>query len=209
MADHSTESPTLLTGRLASETAFKRQAPGHRVIHVATHGFFMTGRCASSGAAAADRSMGGSAPAPGESPLLLCGLALAGANRRAQATSGDDGVLTAEEASAMDLSGVDWAVLSACETGVGEVRAGEGVFGLRRAFQIAGARTVIMSLWAVDDAATVRWMNALYDARFRQGHATAESVREASLAAIRDRRAHGLSTHPFTWGAFVAAGDWR
>ena len=74
----------------------------------------------------------------------------------------EDGILTAEEVAALDLGGVEWAVLSACDTGVGEIKAGEGVFGLRRAFQIAGVRTVIMSLWAVDDQAARRWMRALY-----------------------------------------------
>ena len=79
-----------------------------------------------------------------ENPLLLAGFALAGANRRqAAGVEDEDGILTAEEIASLDLSGVEWAVLSACDTGVGEVRAGEGVFGLRRAFQVAGAQTVI------------------------------------------------------------------
>ena len=73
----------------------------------------------------------------------------------------DDGVLTAEEVASLDLSGVEWAVLSACDTGLGEIKAGEGVFGPRRAFQIAGARTVIMSLWSVEDRAAMTWMRAL------------------------------------------------
>ena len=75
-------------------------------------------------------------------------------------------MLTAEEVAALDLSGVEWAVLSGCDTGVGEVRAGEGVFGLRRAFQVAGVQTVIMSLWPVEDQATRQWMTTLYDSRF-------------------------------------------
>ena len=80
-------------------------------------------------------------------------------------------MLTAEEVAALNLNGVEWAVLSGCDTGVGEVRAGEGVFGLRRAFQVAGARTVIMSLWPVEDQATVRWMT---DALRRTVHEEAE-----------------------------------
>src|SRR5262249_30179408 len=133
-----------------------------------------------------------------ENPLLLSGFALAGANLRARAPAGgDDGVLTAEEVSALDLSGVEWAVLSACATGVGGVRAGEGVFGLRRAFEIAGARTLVMSLWSVDDESARRWMEALYRARFGSGMGTAEAVREASLTALRERRARGENTHPF------------
>ena len=118
-------------------------------------------------------------------------------------------MLTAEEVAALNLNGVEWAVLSGCDTGVGEVRAGEGVFGLRRAFQVAGARTVIMSLWPVEDQATVRWMTALYEGRFMKKLSTVDAVREAGLAVLRERRATGLSAHPFYWAAFVGAGDWR
>jgi len=135
---------------------------------------------------------------------------LAGANRRSTARAeDDDGILTAEEVAALDLSGVEWAVLSACDTGLGEIRAGEGVFGLRRSFQVAGVRTVVMSLWGVEDQATRIWMEGLYRARLVDGLGTAESVREASMSFIRERRAKGQSTHPFYWAGFVAAGDWR
>ncbi len=120
-----------------------------------------------------------------------------------------DGILTAEEVVGLNLQGTEWAVLSACDTGLGEIRAGEGVFGLRRAFQIAGVRTVIMSLWSVDDQATRQWMHALYKGRLEDKRSTADAIRNASLTVLRDRRARGLSTHPFYWGAFVAAGDWR
>jgi CHAT domain-containing protein len=77
----------------------------------------------------------------------------------------DDRTLTAEEIAALDLRGVEWAVLSACDTGLGEIGAGEGVFGLRRALQLAGARTVILSLWGLEDGAAQRWMQQLYRAR--------------------------------------------
>ena len=100
-------------------------------------------------------------------------------------------------------------MLSACDTGVGELRAGEGLFGLRRAFQVAGARTVITSLWPVEDKATRQWMTALYRGRFLKGLGTAESIREASLEVLRQRRVKRQSTHPFYWAGFVAAGDWR
>jgi CHAT domain-containing protein len=208
----SAEPARLLLGREASETAFKQSAPEYRVLHVATHGFFLSDTCSAS-AAAGTRGVGGLAgtrPQSAENPLLLSGLALSGANRRASATpDGDDGVLTAEEVAGLDLSGVEWAVLSACDTGVGEVKAGEGVLGLRRAFQIAGARSVIMSLWSVDDQSTRAWMRALYEGRFERNRATADAVHEASLALLRERRSKGLSAHPFYWAAFVAAGDWR
>jgi len=204
----------------ASETALKRSAPGRRVLHLATHGFFLGGACESAlgssrgigGLAARPTTTSSQAPPPvgGENPLLLSGLVLAGANHRSAAREGeDDGILTAEEIASLDLSGVEWAVLSACETGVGDVRAGEGVFGLRRAFQVAGAGTLIMSLWSVEDESTRAWMKALYDGRLVRKLDTAEAVREASLAVMKQRREAGESTHPFYWAAFVAAGDWR
>lgn len=118
-------------------------------------------------------------------------------------------MLTAEEIASLDLSAVEWAVLSACDTGVGEIRAGEGVFGLRRAFHIAGARTVIMSLWPVDDEDALRWMTSVYERRFKRGAETLEAVRASSLEQLRGRRRAGLGTHPFHWAAFIAAGDWR
>ena len=209
-------SAQLLTGRAADEPAFKRLGPGRRVLHLATHGFFLGGECAS--ALDGSRGVGGlstrkrpmASHASPENPLLLSGLVLAGANRRAAAgPDEDDGILTSEEVAAMDLEGVEWAVLSACDTGLGELRAGEGVFGLRRAFQGAGVRTVIMSLWSVEDQATRVWMRALYEARLKQKLDTADAVRHASLTMLRDRRARGQSTHPFYWASFVAAGDWR
>jgi CHAT domain-containing protein len=118
-------------------------------------------------------------------------------------------VLTAEEIAALDLSGLDWAVLSACETGVGDVLAGDGVFGLQRAFQVAGARTVVTSLWAVDDAATRAWMDQFCRARLVLGRPTADAVRDASLALLRERRRTGQGSHPFYRAGFVATGDWR
>jgi CHAT domain-containing protein len=143
-----------------------------------------------------------------DSPLLLAGLAFAGANTRA-ATGQHDGILTGEEVAALNLQGTEWAVLSACDTGLGEIRTSEGVFGLRRAFQIAGARTVIMSLWSVDDDATRLWMRALYEGRLQKHLSTADAIHQANLSVLRARRARGEGTHPFYWAGFVAAGDWR
>jgi CHAT domain-containing protein/tetratricopeptide (TPR) repeat protein len=192
------DSTTTLTASSASEEAFKRLAPRSTVLHLATHGFFLETACRSASELAA-----------GENPLLVSGLVLAGANRRAEIGPGEeDGILTAEEIASLDLSGVDWAVLSACETGVGEVVPGEGVLGLRRAFEIAGAGSLIMSLWAVDDQATRSWMRALYESRLR-GAPTPQAVREAARSVLAARRNAGLSAHPFYWGAFVSAGDWR
>jgi CHAT domain-containing protein len=202
-----------LAGSAASEAAFKKGAPRKQVLHLATHGFFLGGDCGS--ARDRTRSRGfkvtqEESVVTGLSPLLLSGLALAGANQRAAAAAGEeDGVITAEEIASLDLSGVDWAVLSACDTGVGEIQAGEGVFGLRRAMQIAGVRTLIMSLWPVDDEATRAWMKTLYGARLSGGLDTPRAVREAGRAVMLQRREAGESTHPFFWAAFVAAGEWR
>ena len=99
-------------------------------------------------------------------------------------------------------------MLSGCETGLGKLQAGEGVLGMRRAFQIAGVRTLIMSLWRVEDEAAREWMRELYGGRL-SGLSTAESVRQASLRILDARRKAGDSTHPFSWGAFVTTGDWR
>jgi CHAT domain-containing protein len=197
---------------------FKSVAPHHAVLHLATHGFFVEGDCEAAFATAEAVDVAKAIGAPGpdrhravmiENPLLRAGLALAGANNRASAgTVVDDGILTAEEVASLDLSGVDWAVLSACRTGVGEIVTGEGVLGLRRAFEIAGANTLIMTLWAVDDESTRAWMRRLYSARL-SGSSSAESVAQASRTIIEERRESGLSVHPFYWGAFVAAGDWR
>jgi CHAT domain-containing protein/tetratricopeptide (TPR) repeat protein len=198
-----------VTGTDASREAFARYAPGKRVLHVATHGFFLEGSCQSAGWDVDKRDQS-SPPATTENPLLLSGLAFAGANRRRSAkTDETDGILTAEEIAGINLDGVDWAVLSACDTGVGEIKVGEGVFGLRRAFQVAGAKTVIMSLWPVEDETTRQWMGTLYREHFLNGKDTGESVRAASLQILRERRAKHQSTHPFYWGAFIAAGDWH
>lgn len=216
----------VLTRARASEPAFKAFAPGRRVLHLATHAFFL-GEGGTSGAAgergigglAAERKPGPAAYSAGDSsqhaldenPLLLSGLVMAGANRRhvpKPPSEADDGILTADEVAALDLRGVEWAVVSACGTGLGEIRAGEGVFGLRRAFQIAGARTLVMSLWAVRDDAAREWMRALYEARLERGLDTDVAVREASLAMLAKGRRAGKA-HPSLWACFVAAGDWR
>jgi CHAT domain-containing protein len=205
-----------LTGARASEAAFKEKAAGRRVLHLATHGFFLGSRCFVT--QGAERGVGGLAlaaerrppSASAESPLLLTGLALAGANHRDEAgPDQEDGILTAEEIAAMDLSGVEWAVLSACDTGVGPLAAGEGVLGLRRALEVAGVATVIMSLWPVDDEAALDWMRALYEKRLVEGLATAEAVRAAGLGLLKQRRETTGTAHPFYWAGFVAAGDWR
>lgn len=183
-----------LVGVAASESAFKTWAPGSHNLHLATHGFYLASDC---------RSTTDEAP----SPLLSSGLALAGANRRDQAGAGDeDGILTAEEIASLDLSSVNWAVLSACDTGLGAVVPGEGVIGLRRAFRIAGVHTLILSLWPVDDAVTRELMDALYRGRWQRGLDAASAVRDASLEILKQRRQRGESAHPYYWAPFIAEG---
>ena len=191
---------TVLTGRDAGEAIFKRLAPRHRNLHLATHAVWLGDSCDRGAGAAALRRR-----------LQLSGLALAGANLRPRPTEpsdGEDGILTSEEIASLDLREVDWVVLSGCQTGVGPVLRGEGIFGLRRTFAIAGARTLVLSLWPVADHEARLWMGALYRARLA-GRPAAEAVRRASLLILQTHRDAGVTTHPFFWAGFVGAGDWR
>lgn len=189
-----------LTGAAAGEASFKREAPRSALVHVASHGFFLDLGCVEDAGLPAGFS---------SNPLLRSGVALAGANRRGQAPGGEDGILTAEEIASLDLTGTSWVVLSACHSGVGEPVAGEGVLGLRRAVQVAGARTLVLGLWRVDDAASRRWMRALYTSRIRGRRDTARAVMEASLETLAECRRRGQRPSPAAWAPFIAAGDWR
>jgi CHAT domain-containing protein len=176
------------------------------VIHLATHGYFLQDAYSESlpqPGSVADREFFG------ENPLLLSGLFLAGANlhgQGAERTGAEDGILTAEEVTAMNLEGTALVVLSACETGLGKVTEGEGVYGLRRAFQMAGARTVVSALWSISDEATAEMMSHLYEKR---DESFPETIRRIQLKTINKLRAQGYVDHPFSWGAFIAVGDWR
>ncbi len=176
---------TALTGNDATEAALKA-LHGPRVLHIATHGFFLPDP-----KNAAQRE---------ENPLLRSGLCLSGAN--ALRGGGDeDGVLTALEAAGLDLQGTALVVLSACESGLGDVRAGDGVYGLSRALVIAGAEGLVLSLWQVDDTATRDLMIRFYR-RLAANVDRADALREAqiSLLASEDR------SHPYYWAAFVPSG---
>jgi len=202
----SDESAAFYYGADASEENFKAEAPGHRVIHLATHGYYLEGACRKQlGQRQQEESFG----YIGENPLLFSGLLFAGANLHGQdadSLGAEDGILTAYEVSSMDLSGTELAVLSACETGLGEVEEGEGVYGLRRAFQMAGVRTIISALWSVSDEATAAMMSQLYT---RQKAGLPEVLRRIQLEKIKRLREQGDVDHPFTWGAFIVLGDWR
>jgi CHAT domain-containing protein len=135
-----------------------------------------------------------------ENPLVRSGLALAGAN---QPGGEEDGILTALEAAGLDLWGTRLVVLSACETGVGDVQNGEGVYGLRRAMTIAGAESQVMSLWKVGDRAT-RDLMAAYYARLILGQGRAEGLRKVQLQLLDSPR----WGHPFYWASFIHSGEW-
>jgi CHAT domain-containing protein len=134
-------------------------------------------------------------------------LALAGANRAAEDMKDEnEGFLTAEEVATLNLGGTDWVVLSACHSGIGDAWSSEGRLGMRRAFALAGARSVIASAWALGDATTGEWVAALYRARLGGEVDAAAAVRDASLEVLAARRASHRSTHPFYWAAFSASG---
>jgi CHAT domain-containing protein/Flp pilus assembly protein TadD len=197
------EARRVFTGSRATETALKGLR-GPRLLHVATHGFYLTDRDAGfvrRSLGIEDRFVPALTPL-GESPLLRSGLALAGANARGGG-DGDDGILTAAEVAQLDFEGTQLVVLSACETGVGEVQTGEGVFGLRRALAMAGARTQVTSLWKVSDAATQELMAGYYG-KLLKGAGRAAGLREAQLAML----SRPSRRHPYFWAAFIAIGDW-
>jgi CHAT domain-containing protein len=170
---------SVLEGLKAEKSALKHiEAP--LMLHIASHGFFLE-------------------DGP-DNPLLRSGLALAGANLKQDA---NDGILTALEASSLDLWGTKLVTLSACDTGLGEVSNGEGVYGLRRAFVLAGAETLVMSLWPVSDRITRETMTAYYTA-LKNGEGRGDALRSAKLALLK----RSGREHPFYWASFIQSGEW-
>jgi hypothetical protein len=202
---------SLWQGASALEGRLKQRCRSPRILHLATHGFFMEDQRQDFDPRNRDLGLlrdGGDAarfagPLP-ENPLLRSGLALAGANtwlqRGTLPAEAEDGLLTAEDVTGMDLLNTDLVILSACNTGLGEIRTGEGVFGLRRAFVLAGAKTLIMSLWRVPDKETMELMEDFYR-RVLAGQGRAQALREAQLAL------KAKYPEPFYWGAFICQGD--
>jgi CHAT domain-containing protein/lipopolysaccharide biosynthesis regulator YciM len=196
---------TLLTGSMATENAIK-QLFAPNILHIATHGFFLqdvpevappdfSGTLLTSTRSAIPNIR------PAENPLLRSGLALAGANPRKSGS--EDGILTALEAAGLNLSGTKLVVLSACKTGLGDVTNGEGVYGLRRAFAIAGAESQLMSLWAVNDYKTNKLMVDYYQ-RLKNNLGRSEALRQTQLEMLKNPE----SQHPYYWAAFIPSGDW-
>jgi len=189
---------TQFTQKTATEANLK-SVKGPALMHIATHGFFLK-----------DVESGGSAfgvqlENANDNPLLRSGLLLAGAagtvsgKRMPNLESNDNGVLTAYEAMNMNLEGTDLVILSACETGLGDVKAGEGVYGLQRAFLVAGADALIMSLWKVDDAATQQLMTNFYTNWIKLGNKQ-KAFKQAQLQLMTKYK------EPYYWGAFVMMG---
>jgi CHAT domain-containing protein len=215
----------------ATEGAVREFAPQSQYLHLATHGFFAN----PSNKSALDGSNDESETIPfgmesrqritGFHPGLLSGIVLAGANQPLTANQ-DDGILTALEVSELDLRQTNLVTLSACETGLGATAGGEGVLGLQRALQLAGARTTVASLWQVSDDATRRLMVNFYDNLWDKELPVLESLHAAQLSMLRaeaqdlpsGRRGldiakqpvgNGKRLPPYYWAAFVLAGDWR
>jgi CHAT domain-containing protein len=177
------------TGTTALEETIK-ESYKPRLLHVATHGFFQPDTT------------------KGSNPLLRSGLMLAGAGNTLKGENkpeGEDGILTAYEAMNLNLDNTDLVVLSACETGLGKIKNGEGVYGLQRAFKVAGAKSIIMSLWKVDDNATQELMVAFYKHWLNDAAGTTSIKRSAFLKAQKELKAK--YPNPYYWGAFVMVGE--
>ncbi|MFN7909951.1 MAG: CHAT domain-containing protein [Microcystis sp.] len=172
---------TVLTGSQATENAVK-QVKKPNILHIATHGFFKPESNVI------------------ENPLLRSGLVLAGVTIGQSA--GDDGVLTALETTNLNLVGTKLVVLSACDTGKGDIKIGQGVYGLRRALVIAGSESQLISLWKVSDDATKDLMVAYYG-RLQKGEGRSEALRQIQLGMLKGEK----QKHPFYWSSFIPSGD--
>lgn len=207
-------SQQVLVGIQATESAVKT-ALSPRIVHLATHGFFLrdeelalgdlNGRLRALDTGEKRQPKAKESSTNYENPLVRSGLAFAGANYASKVTEGDDGILTALEISGMDLYGTEMVVLSACDTGVGEIKAGEGVFGLRRAFALAGAKHLLMSLWPVSDEITALQMKTFY--KNLQTMAPTEALRQAQLDTIKQLKArYDGQAPPGLWAPFILQG---
>jgi CHAT domain-containing protein len=199
----------------ATEAAFRREAPLHPMLFIATHGFFSPPNLTAA-LATPDELVGLDADHGGNHSGAMCGLALTGANRPAQ-PDGDDGILTAYEVSAINLRNVDLVVLSGCETALGQATAGEGAVSMQRAFQIAGARATVASLWSVPDEKTKELMQRFLTNVWDRKMSKLEALRAAQISLLRgpsNPAAAGTATTPnrlppYFWAAFIFSGDWR
>ena len=201
--------PEVFLQAAASESVFKSlRSP--KMLVLSTHGFFLDDPDPESTAKGTDPAK----QSLSANPLLRSGLILAGYNRAVSSGDGgdDDGLVTGLEVAGCDLRGTDLVVLSACETGLGKIQAGEGVAGLRQVFQIAGAKSVVASIWKVPDVESYQLMSAFFQGLSRN-LGSAEALREAQLALIADLRARHGDANPYFWAAFSLTGlpgaKWR
>lgn len=189
----------LYSSTAASEQFIKSIQNPPQILHLATHGYFCP------------KAEYANISSLAENPLLYSGLALAGANRTITGewdsdSSSEDGILTALEASGLNLVGTDLVVLSACQSGVGEAINAEGIYGLRRAFHQAGAESIIMSLFDVPDEETMILMLRFYS-NWLSGSSKTSALREAALSVLEERRKTHRSAHPLYWGGFILVGN--
>ncbi len=190
---------SLIAGKEATETTIK-QLKTPSILHLATHGFFLPDQKVDNHKLQKSRNLNL------ENPLLRSGLALAGFNNRQNKESNntEDGVLTALEVAGLKLRGTKLVVLSACKTGLGEVKTGDGVYGLRRALVISGSQSQLLSLWQVSDDGTKDLMVKYYqNLKARKGRH--EALREVQLEFIKDDKYKS----PYYWASFIASGNWR
>lgn len=227
-----------LYGPNATEEAFCLDAPRFTTLHIATHGFFEDPSIKST--AQADSSSSYSANSSGRVPFiktrlpgLLSGVVLAGANKTAGNVSANDGILRSSEIETLSLGSVDLVTLAACETGLGAVAGGEGIYGLQRAFQVAGASSVVASLWRAHDRATQELMKQFYTNLWIKRESKIDALRNAQIYILNNpmlndgisftrgktKRIGPLSsdpkgrrlprTDPYFWAAWTLSGDWR
>jgi CHAT domain-containing protein/tetratricopeptide (TPR) repeat protein len=187
----------------ATETAVKKvHAP--KMLHIATHGFFVSlGAKSMRTADPGERGLELDVDSDWlpDDPLLRSGIALAGANAK-KGGAGEDGILTALEASSLDLQGTKLVVMSACETGIGDFMQGEGIYGLRRALFIAGAESLVASLWKVADEETQALMVAYYG-RVLKGETRSGALRNVQTSML----AESATAHPYYWASFGMFGN--
>ena len=189
----------LWLGRQATEAVIK-QVNRPSILHIATHGFF-------EGNQQVDSLVAKNPLLQSRLTLLNSGLVLAGVKNYQSGNLADvlqDGVLTALEASGLNLYGSELVVLSACETGLGELSQGEGVYGLRRALVLAGSQSQVISLWQVNDQSTKELMVSYYQ-KLNQGLGRSEAMRQAQLEMQQNQKYQ----HPYFWAAFINSGNWK
>ncbi|MFY9224948.1 MAG: tetratricopeptide repeat protein [Blastocatellia bacterium] len=206
-------SANLLMQKEANEQALTSlNAPS--ILHIATHGFFLTEEDLST-TQTTDKDQESSRIAKKEksassgeqtisstkleNPLLRSGIALAGANLNQE----NNGIFTALKTTGLNLWGTKVVVLSACDTGVGEVKTGDGIYGLRRALVLAGSESQVMSLWPVSDNGTKDLMIAYYT-KLEKGIGRSDALRQVQLELLKNPKRR----HPFYWASFIQSGEW-